>query len=82
LDSFCYFTAKSLKFHGELLKRRVHVRRTDKLKHEASAHSVDVYMYHVIAWYDNFTKGAGMKVVRKVFLAIDEIEVHKTAEKM
>ena len=57
----------------------VHVRRIDKLIIEAQIHDIEEYMYHVIAWYNNYTAVTGKDVVRKVFLATDDIEVYEKA---
>jgi len=57
----------------------VHVRRTDKIRTEAQSHDIEEYMYHVIAWYNNYTAVTGKEVVRKVFLATDDIEVYEKA---
>jgi len=56
-----------------------HVRRTDKIRTEAQSHDIEEYMYHVIAWYNNYTAVTGREVVRKVFLATDDIEVYEKA---
>ena len=57
----------------------VHVRRIDKLIIEAQIHDIEEYMYHVIAWYNNYTAVTGKEVVRKVFLATDDLKVYEKA---
>ena len=57
----------------------VHVRRTDKLIIEAQSHDIEEYMYHVIAWYNNYTAVTGKEVVRKVFLATYDMKVYEEA---
>nr|CAB3247603.1 Alpha-(1,6)-fucosyltransferase-like [Phallusia mammillata] len=57
----------------------VHIRRTDKLKGEADFHSLEEYMIHVKKWYDNYDDFNGGNVTRRVFLATDDVTIHKEA---
>ena len=61
------------------------MRRTDKLKEEASLHKLQEYMTHVDAWYDKYDmklmRNGSDKVQRRVFLATDEPGVIKEAKR-
>lgn len=52
----------------------VHIRRTDKLYKEAALHSVEEYMLHVAAYYDQLEMVQTVEK-RRVFLASDDPEV-------
>ena len=55
----------------------VHVRRTDKLKKEASFHGVEEYMRHVAEYYQELEVRQGYPVEEKrVYLATDDPDVH------
>ena len=62
------------------------MRRTDKVGTEASYHSIEEYMKHVITWYDKLDvrlskEKPPRKAVRRVYLASDDSTVLPEARK-
>ncbi|KAL3873263.1 hypothetical protein ACJMK2_036400 [Sinanodonta woodiana] len=52
----------------------IHVRRTDKVNHEAGKHEVEEYMVYVEEWYDLLKKRQPV-LKKRVFLASDDPDV-------
>ena len=72
--------------HGEDLFKifdyifRVHVRRTDKIQHEAAYHSIEEYMNYVDLYYKKLELSKKL-YEKRVFLATDDPALLEEAKK-